>query len=356
MARSKPTIEPVDLEPLDEFLTSDRAPDNGMGLSDLDGFLTGIVVGPELVMPSEWLPHIWGGDEPKFSGVKEAQTVIGIIMARYNEIIEVLDADPDAFDPVFWEGPQGQIIVTDWAAGFIDAVKLRPKAWEPLIKHKEARVLMVPLIVLGADDPDHLPFGTRVLPKEEVKDLLENGGEIIPEAVVGIRAFWREHRANAPTPKAGRTKKPAPSTMPETTHIIRASLKARVYREIEIQSMASLEKLAEAIIAAYGFDLDHAYGFFSKLTGNIYQSPIRYELFADMEMGGTSRSVKRTRVAQAFPKIGSKMLFLFDYGDEWKFIVEVKGIGKPDEKARYPNTISSVGKSPQQYDDPDDEC
>ena len=37
-----------------------------MGLSDLDGFLTGIAIGPELILPSEWLPVIWGGDSPKF--------------------------------------------------------------------------------------------------------------------------------------------------------------------------------------------------------------------------------------------------------------------------------------------------
>ena len=43
---------------------SDHAPDDRMGLSDLDGFLTGIVVGPELILPSEWLPVIWGGQEP----------------------------------------------------------------------------------------------------------------------------------------------------------------------------------------------------------------------------------------------------------------------------------------------------
>ena len=279
-------------------------------------------------------------------------------MARYNEIIQRLDNDPDAFDPVFWEGPQGQIIVTDWAAGFIDAVKLRPKAWEILIKHKEARVLMVPLIVLGADDPDHLPFGTRALPEEEVKDILENGGDIIPEVVVGIHAFWREHRVAAaaqPTPKASRTKQSAPVATRATTHIIRASLKPHIYREVEIQSTASLERLAEAIVAAYEFDLDHAYGFFSKLTGKIYQSPIRYELFADMESGSASRSVKRTKIEQAFPKIGSKMLFLFDYGDEWRFTVEVKGIGKPEEKARYPRTISTVGAAPLQYGDTDDD-
>ena len=37
-----------------------------MLLSDLDGFLTGIAIGPEVVMPSEWLPQVWGGDEPVF--------------------------------------------------------------------------------------------------------------------------------------------------------------------------------------------------------------------------------------------------------------------------------------------------
>jgi Uncharacterised protein family (UPF0149) len=40
-------------------LAFDHAPDGNIGLSNLDGFLTGIVVGPELNLPSEWLPVIW---------------------------------------------------------------------------------------------------------------------------------------------------------------------------------------------------------------------------------------------------------------------------------------------------------
>ena len=43
----------VDMEMLDQFLMSDRSPDDGMMLCDLDGFLTGIAIGPELIMPSE---------------------------------------------------------------------------------------------------------------------------------------------------------------------------------------------------------------------------------------------------------------------------------------------------------------
>jgi hypothetical protein len=64
-----------------------------------------------------------------------------------------------------------------------------------------------------------------------------------------------------------------------TTHILRASLKARVYRDIEIEAKSSLYALAEAITNAFKFDFDHAFGFFSRLTGNVFASPVRYELF-----------------------------------------------------------------------------
>jgi yecA family protein len=43
-----------------------NAPDDGMGLSDLDGFLTGIAAGRELILPSEWLPVIRRSEEPEF--------------------------------------------------------------------------------------------------------------------------------------------------------------------------------------------------------------------------------------------------------------------------------------------------
>ncbi len=89
---------PVDLDALDAFLMSDRAPDESMGLSDLDGFLAGIVVGPELVLPSEWLPVVWGGAEPAFASVEEARSVLGAVMGRYNEIVRALDAAPKDFD------------------------------------------------------------------------------------------------------------------------------------------------------------------------------------------------------------------------------------------------------------------
>ena len=67
---------PEMIEELDEFLMSDQTPDDCMQLSDLDGFLTGIVVGPELIMPSEWTPVIWHGGEPEFEDIEQAERII----------------------------------------------------------------------------------------------------------------------------------------------------------------------------------------------------------------------------------------------------------------------------------------
>ena len=54
--------------------------------------------------------------------------------------------------------------------------------------------------------------------------------------------------------------------------IFRASLRGRLYRDIELPSSESLEDLAAAIVNAFGFDFDHAFGFYSKLTGRYRQS------------------------------------------------------------------------------------
>ncbi|WP_247886779.1 plasmid pRiA4b ORF-3 family protein [Azospirillum sp. SYSU D00513] len=141
------------------------------------------------------------------------------------------------------------------------------------------------------------------------------------------------------------------------THIVRAALRPKLYRDIEIPSDRSLHDLAAAIIRAYGFDLDHAFGFFPKLTGNIFTAKPRYELFADMAEGEAedSLSVNKTTVAQAFPKVGKAMTFLFDYGDEWRFRVEVLARGEREPRKRYPKVIASVGKAPPQYPDPDED-
>jgi uncharacterized protein len=204
MANTNPPTGPVDLDALDAFLNSDLAPDESMGLSDLDGFLAGLAVSPELIMPSEWLPVVWGSEEPDFESVDQAQAILGVIMARYNEIVRLLDTDPDSFDPVFWSDPDDEddVIVTDWAAGFLEAVRLRPDAWEPLIEHPSAGSLFVPILLLGTD-LDEAGFEGDRPTEDEMMELLDDAPNILPVCVAGIHAFWKDHR-NKPNGASGR--------------------------------------------------------------------------------------------------------------------------------------------------------
>jgi uncharacterized protein len=179
----------IDLEALDRYLGSDLAPDDCMGLSDLDGFLTGFAIGPEPVPPSEWLPMIWGGDEPEFKSEDQMRMIVGAIMNRYNQIIAGFKSDPEKFDPIYLGKPTGEPIVGDWAAGFLDAVNMRRKAWEPLFSHRRAKTLMEPLLILGDDGEfdDERGAGDRR------KEFYAGRPDVIPICIVGIYNFWQDY-------------------------------------------------------------------------------------------------------------------------------------------------------------------
>ena len=141
---------PVDLAALDDFLASDRAPPECMLLSELDGFLAGIVAGPEAIPPSEWLPMVWQGGEPAFADLAEMQEILGVIMRRYNQILHQLDAGPDYYRPVCVEQEDGSIDASDLTLGFLQAMALRQDAWEPLIRDRLAGALIAPIMLVAS--------------------------------------------------------------------------------------------------------------------------------------------------------------------------------------------------------------
>ncbi|MEM4310914.1 MAG: hypothetical protein QXX95_00800 [Nitrososphaerales archaeon] len=49
------------------------------------------------------------------------------------------------------------------------------------------------------------------------------------------------------------------------------------------------------------------------------------------------------------------MLFLFDYGDEWHFIVKLKKIEADKKEVNYPLIVKSVGEAPPQYEMPEED-
>jgi hypothetical protein len=130
----------------------------------------------------------------------------------------------------------------------------------------------------------------------------------------------------------------------------------KAMRKIKISGSRSLYEFAREITKAFGFLFDHAFGFYD-CFGDLREAKKAYELFVDAgeEASPGAQGVKKTKISQAFIKPGVKMLFLFDYGDEWRFSVELKDIRKAEEKESEPVVLESIGKGPVQYPPCDEE-
>lgn len=116
-----------DLERLESFLL-EAGHDETMLLSELDGFLAGVVISPDLVPPSQWWPVIWGEGGPVFETEGEINEILGLIMARYNQIARAL-SDRGAYAPILEEDSDGTWLWELWASGFGKAFALAPGGW-----------------------------------------------------------------------------------------------------------------------------------------------------------------------------------------------------------------------------------
>ena len=118
---------------LDEALAS-LPLDEPMLLTELDGFLTGILVCPDLIMPAEWLPVVWGieaVDGAPFEDPADLQWFADAVLARYNEIVR--DLGRGKLKPIFdIDERNGETLWEFWIDGFAQAMDLRPDAWTAL--------------------------------------------------------------------------------------------------------------------------------------------------------------------------------------------------------------------------------
>jgi Plasmid pRiA4b ORF-3-like protein len=127
----------------------------------------------------------------------------------------------------------------------------------------------------------------------------------------------------------------------------------KVYRDIEIYGDWSLYDLAELILKSVKFEFDHCCGFYGNFN-NIYDSEEVYELFVDannednmgLENSPNAKALKTTLVQDVF-KPKKKMLFLFDYGDNWEF--EIACLKITDKESTRSGIIQVEGKAPKQY-------
>ncbi|WP_119417856.1 UPF0149 family protein [Desertibaculum subflavum] len=195
------TQSDADLDRLETFLESDRVPEGTMNLSMLDGFLTAVAAGPEVVPPAEWLATIWGEAGLPFADAAEREEVERLILDRQDQIWRDLAGDPPQCTPIYWLTEDNDEVAFDWAEGFMVGVYLRAEAWMPLIGDEAHVDLLGPILFLCEDENGQPLIEAEA---DEAEALLNAAPDAIPEVVIEIAQFWKEHRPpTEPVRRAG---------------------------------------------------------------------------------------------------------------------------------------------------------
>jgi uncharacterized protein len=176
----------ADLRALADYLSSDRCPPVSMTLSELDGFLTAVAIGPDRIQPSEWTAPIWEGETPVFDDDAEAQMVMRGLMSRYDAIVR--DAPDGMLEPLVLQEGDGSVRADAWAAGFGRGVALRVNAWKPLVKSALGQTMLLPILAAGRGDKIATDLGLNETEAELVRETIG----LLPIFVMGIARFWRQ--------------------------------------------------------------------------------------------------------------------------------------------------------------------
>ena len=187
-------VSAMSLEDLEQHL--DAYPDpriERMGVSFIDGFIAATIVGPHLVPQAQWLSQIFGAKLPGSLGDRAGAATIAAIVARHDDVRDVLCRNGQSYAPIFRRTGAGVVVAADWADGFFGAVKLNASAWRALASSPSSMLLM-PIFVFCRDANGNTVSATDLaMANASQQRLIGDGWRHIPEAVTAIRSYWIAH-------------------------------------------------------------------------------------------------------------------------------------------------------------------
>ena len=154
-------------------------------MSMLDGFLTAVVSGPHLIMPSSWLPAIWGGeqDQPEWQSEAELERFIDLVMRHSNDIATTLTYAAEDYFPVapeFERHGEWVPLIHDWCGGYLGAIELAP--WPALPAPEAAALAMI------SEPLEKMPTSLEALSNEHLQ---EQATKAALPLVPCMPTFWR---------------------------------------------------------------------------------------------------------------------------------------------------------------------
>lgn len=136
---------------LSEFFQRNGAPQRFSSFEELDGFFHALVLGPELVLPSRYLPMILG-EADAFDDEVRAHRLLALLQRHWNAIAI---RNLEYMEPVLAIEPQpGQPPGRVWTQGFLRGVAMCADAWEELREDESAARALMQIAELAQADLD----------------------------------------------------------------------------------------------------------------------------------------------------------------------------------------------------------
>jgi len=177
------------LSTLDELLLS-VTDEDGMLLSEFDGFCAGLLVCPELIPPSEWLSEVWGSaGMPAFESEEALQNALDLIMGHYNAVAQSLIPPEFEYGPVFERDSRTDEVLWEmWVSGFERAMRLRTDAWQRIVESDDEETsasinMMLTLLGIAEGDSD--------LPESSMSELRDKAPDLIPDMVIALNRWTK---------------------------------------------------------------------------------------------------------------------------------------------------------------------
>jgi uncharacterized protein len=159
-----------------------------MNLEQLDGFLSALICGPELVPPSKYLPVI-GGNRTVFEDASSAQEFLSLIMRHWNAIADTLNSG-EVYLPLLLEDENGITYGNDWANGFLRGMEFGKEDWAVLLDDEDHGGSLVAIFALANEhnpDPKMRPYKDPI--SAELRETL------IVSAAAGTTQIYRYFKA-----------------------------------------------------------------------------------------------------------------------------------------------------------------
>jgi len=156
----------------------------------LDGFLTALICGPELIQPAEFMPAVLEGHH--FGSDADAQTFTDLVLRYWHRVADALKYAAYAgepYTPLMTECAVGE----QWAEGFMRGTHFRTERWDRFIAGRMG-LLMAPVLYLYADTSPNADIR-----REVPEGLLDDRAaflDALSRHVVGMYLYFTRQRGN----------------------------------------------------------------------------------------------------------------------------------------------------------------